>query len=54
MNAKSRPGVDCDTDHILVAVRMRMNTYRIEKRKKQSKFDIEKLKDPNIREVFQI
>lgn len=48
-DSKSRPGVDHDTDHILVQTKIRLKTYKCQAKKITAKHDIEKLDDENTR-----
>ena len=48
-NSKSRPGVDHDTDHILVQAKVRLKTYKCQASKIATKHDLEKLEDDKIR-----
>ncbi|GFS28073.1 endonuclease-reverse transcriptase [Elysia marginata] len=54
LNSKSRPGADCETDHILVAAKICLKAYKIVKPKQSARFDTDKLKDLKIRNQFQI
>ena len=54
LNAKSRPGADCDTDHTLVAATFRLKAYKKEKPKVKAKFDVDKLNDPQIKSAYQL
>ena len=53
LNSKTRPGVDCDTDHILVTANLRLKAYRQNKPKPHAKYDTDKLKDPEIAKTFE-
>jgi len=44
MNSRTRPGVDCDTDHILVTMKLRMKVYKQDKPKKQVRYNLDNLK----------
>ena len=37
MNARTRPGVDCDTDHILLTAGLRIKAHRQDKARKQTR-----------------
>ncbi|GFS15523.1 endonuclease-reverse transcriptase [Elysia marginata] len=54
LNSKSRPGADCETDHILVAAKICLKAYKIVRPKQSARFDTDKLKDLKIRNQFQI
>ena len=47
-NARTRPGVDCDSDHILVTANLRLKAFKKEKGKPTLKYDVDKLDDPEI------
>ena len=53
-NSKSRPGVDHDTDHILVEAKVRLKMYRSQAKKMSVKHDIEKLDDDKIRTEYTV
>ena len=55
MDAVSKPGADCDTDHHLVVAKFRMKegSHR-NGRQMVKRFNIESLKDPEIARNFQI
>ena len=53
-NARTRPGVDCETDHILVTANLRLKVYKTEKGKYAAKYDLDKLNDPEIKEQYAI
>ena len=51
---RSFPGADIGSDHDLLIMTFRLRLKRISKPKhKRLKFDLEKLKDPNVLETFQ-
>ena len=53
-DSKSRPGVDHDTDHILVEAKVRLKMYRSQTKKMSVKHDIEKLEDVKIRTEYTV
>ena len=53
LNSKTRPGVDCDTDHMLVTAKLRVKAYRQCKPKPNAKYDTDKFKDPDICKSFE-
>ena len=54
INATSRPGVDCETDHILVAARVRTKAFKKTKSATSVKFDLEKFNDQTIKDEYEI
>lgn len=54
MNSRTRPCVDCDTAHILVTMKLRMKVYKQDKPKKQVRYNLDKLKDPEIKSQFEL
>ena len=52
--SKSRPGVDHDTDHILVQAKIRIKTFRCQSKKMNVKHDIERLEDDEIRKKYNV
>ena len=54
LNSKSRPGVDHDTDHILVQAKFRMKTFKCQTKKMNVKHDIERLDDDEIRIQYNV
>ena len=48
LNAKTKPGTDCGTDHILVAAKLRMKTLKKPNTKLKPKFDISKLENSEL------
>ena len=54
LNSKSRPGVDHDTDHILVQAKIRMKTFKCQTKKMNVKHDIERLDDDEIRIQYNV
>ena len=51
---RSFPGADIGSDHDLLMMTLRLRLKRISKPKNtRLKFDLEKLKDPNVLEIFQ-
>ena len=53
-NSKSRPGLDHDTDHILVQAKVRLKTYKCQASKIATKHDLEKLEDDKIRADYTV
>ena len=53
-DSKTRPGVDHDTDHILVQTKVRLKTYKCQAKKITAKHDVEKQDDANIRAEYSI
>ena len=53
-NSKSRPGVDHDTDHILVQAKIRLKTYKCQSKKIIAKHDIEKLENVSTRAEYTV
>ena len=54
INAKTRPGVDCDTDHILVTATLRAKAYKQDKASKQVKYNLERLQDDEVKKEYQV
>ena len=55
MDAVSKPGADCDTDHQMVTAKIRMKTGRNKnKGKVTKKYDIESLNDPEIAHQYNV
>ena len=54
LNAKTKPGTECDTDHILVTTRLRMKILKKSKTKSTPKFDISKLENLELALEFSI
>ena len=51
---RSFPGADTGSDHVLLMMTFRLRLKKISKPKHtRLKFDLEKLKDPNVLETFQ-
>ena len=48
INSSSKPGADSDSDHILVTARFRLKPLKTSKSKVEAKFDLDKLKDPDV------
>ena len=53
-NSKSRPGIDHDTDHILVQAKIRVKTYTCQSKKLVVKHDIERLEDEEIKVQYTV
>lgn len=56
LDVKSARGADCDTDHILVVVKMKVtlkNTRSSKKIGPKGRFDIQKLDEPIFRDMYQ-
>ena len=54
INSRSRPGADADTDHMLVTAKLRLKAIKSDKSEGPIKFNIDKLKDPVIKQMFEI
>ena len=54
LNSKTKPGADCDTDHILVTAKIRLKSHTVPRTKLQPMFDIDKLENPIIAADFTI
>ena len=55
MDAVSKPGADCDTDHQMVTAKLRMKTDRNKnKGNVTKKYDIESLNDPEIAHQYNV
>ena len=54
LDSKTRPGADCNTDHILVTAKLRLKAYAKKKPKANFRYDLDKLKDEETKEAFQI
>ena len=52
--SKSRPGVDHDTDHILVQAKIRLKTFKCQSKKIAVKHDIERLEEDEIKTKYNI
>ena len=46
LNAKSKPGADCDTDHYLVTANLRLKAHKQITKKPSPRYDTEKLINP--------
>ena len=54
-NARTRPGVDCDGDHILVTANLRMKVYMNAKKECAVKYDLDKLdQDDEVKQQYTI
>ena len=49
---KTFPGADCDTDHILLAAKIRVKLSRIKSKPRPKKVDLKELEDPETRTSF--
>lgn len=54
MNAKTRPGIDSNTDHVLLVAKLRLKALKQQKRKGPTRYDLDKLSENNTREEFQL
>ena len=54
INSRARPTADCDTDHFLVIAKIRVKVMKSEKSKPPVRFNLEKLKDPDIKAKYEI
>ena len=45
LDAKSRPGADCYTDHILTSAKLRIKAFRNKSNKLPLRFDVDRLRD---------
>ena len=54
LNAKTKSGTDCNTDHILVTTKLTMKIFKKTKTKLTPKFDISKLENPELALEFTI
>ena len=52
INSSSKPGADSDTDHNLVKAGFRLKSLKTNKTKIEAKYDLENLKDPEIRSGY--
>ena len=52
LDAKTKPGADCDTDHLLVVTKIRLKAYRRQKEKPLLRFAVEQLKEDGIKERY--
>ena len=54
-NARTRPGVDCDSDHILVTANLRVKVYMNSKKERAIKYDVDKLDaDDEVKQQYTI
>ena len=53
-NALTRPGVDCESDHILVTAKLRMKIYKTSKKECATKFDLDKFNDQEIKQQYTV
>ena len=53
-NARTRPGVDCDSDHVLVTANLRMKVYKNGKKTCTLKYDLDKLEDNEVKEMYTV
>lgn len=52
LNSKSMPGADCESDHNPVTMKMKIRLQKVKKSKKQAKWNVSKLRTPEIRKEF--
>ena len=53
-NSKSRPGADCGSDHNPVIITMKIRLQRVKKSKKKAKWNINKLRKPEVRDAYRM
>ena len=53
-NARTRPGVDCDSDHILVTANLRMKIYKTSKKECAAKYDLDRFNDQEIKQQYTV
>ncbi|KAI5700378.1 hypothetical protein M8J77_008043 [Diaphorina citri] len=54
INTKTRPGADCGSDHNPVVMKVKIKLKKPNKKKPNMKWDLDKAKNPNIKELFAI
>ncbi|XP_072048767.1 craniofacial development protein 2-like [Amphiura filiformis] len=52
LDAKTYPGADCDTDHILLAAKMRVKPTCTKPKRRSGKLNVKRLNDPTIKAKF--
>ena len=54
-NARTCPGVDCDSDHILVTANLKVKVYMNNKKERAIKYDVDKLDaDDEVKQQYTI
>ncbi|XP_072027692.1 uncharacterized protein [Amphiura filiformis] len=52
LDAKTYPGADCDTDHILLTAKMRVKPTCTKQKRRSGKLNVKRLNDPTIKAKF--
>ena len=53
-NARTRPGVDCDSDHVLVTANVRMKAFKNDSGTCPVKYDLDKLEDEELKQQYAV
>ena len=53
-NARTRPGVDCDSDHVLVTANVRMKAFKNDSGTCPVKYDLDKLEDEESKQQYAV